>query len=102
MAQADPTVIPVGARLMQAKLISQTVPVYPADAKSARISGTVELAAVIGQDGHVQELKVVSGHPLLRMAALDAVKTWVYEPTLLNERPISVSTTIDVVFSLNQ
>jgi len=60
------------------------------------------LAALIGPDGHIQQLNVVSGHPLLRQAALDAVKTWVYEPTLLNEQPVSVSTTIDVIFTLSQ
>jgi TonB family protein len=97
-----PGVIPVGGRVQNNKLISTTQPVYPEMAKSARISGTVELAALIGPDGHVQQLNVVSGHPLLRQAALDAVKTWVYEPTLLNEQPVSVSTTIDVIFTLSQ
>ena len=72
------------------------------DAKAARISGTVELAALIGPDGHIQQLSVVTGHPLLRQAALDAVKQWIYSPTLLNEQPVSVSTTIDVIFSLSQ
>jgi protein TonB len=76
--------------------------VYPAIAKSARIQGTVELAALIGPDGHVQQLTVTSGHPLLRQAALDAVKQWVYQPTLLNEKPVSVSTAVDVTFTLNQ
>lgn len=88
--------------MQNAKLISKVEPVYPPMAKSARIQGTVELAALIGPDGHMQQLSVVSGHPLLRQAALDAVKEWVYEPTLLNGNPVAVSTKIDVVFSLSQ
>jgi protein TonB len=99
---AVPGVIPVGGRVQNNKLVSQTPPVYPEIAKSARIQGIVELAALIGQDGHVQQLSVVSGHPLLRQAALDAVKEWVYAPTLLNEQPVSVSTTVDIIFSLSQ
>jgi TonB family protein len=101
-APPAPGVIPVGGRVQNNKLVSSTQPVYPELAKSARIQGTVELAALIGQDGHIQQLSVISGHPLLRQAALDAVKTWVYQPTLLNEQPVSVSTTIDVTFTLSQ
>jgi TonB family protein len=99
---AAPSVIPVGGRVQNMKRIYEEQPVYPPDAKSARISGTVELAALIGPDGHIQQLNVVSGHRLLRQAALDAVKQWIYSPTLLNEQPVSVSTTIDVIFSLSQ
>jgi TonB family protein len=99
---AIPGVIPVGGRVQNNKLISSTQPVYPDLAKNARIQGTVELATLIGPDGHVQQLKVVSGHPLLRQAALDAVKEWVYQPTLLNEKPVSVSTTVDIIFTLSQ
>jgi protein TonB len=94
--------ITVGGRVQAAKLIRQPQPVYPQIARQARISGTVELAAIIGEDGHIQQLSVVSGHPLLRQSALDAVKQWVYQPTLLNEQPVKVSTTIDVVFTLGQ
>jgi protein TonB len=97
-----PSIIPVGGRVQNAKLIRQPQPIYPQIAKSARISGTVELSAIIGEDGKIQSLQVVSGHPLLRQAALDAVKQWVYQPTLLNEQPVKVSTTIDVIFSLSQ
>ena len=88
--------------MQNAKLIRQPQPIYPQIAKSARISGTVELSAIIGEDGKIQSLQVVSGHPLLRQAALDAVKQWVYQPTLLNEQPVKVSTTIDVIFTLSQ
>jgi TonB family protein len=101
-ATSFPGAIPVGGQVQNSLLISRTDPVYPEIAKSARISGTVEFAALIGADGHMKELQVVSGHPLLRQAALDAVKQWVYKPTLLNGSPTPVSTTIDVVFSLSQ
>jgi periplasmic protein TonB len=97
-----PSIIPVGGRVQNAKLIRNPQPIYPQIAKSARISGTVELSAIIGEDGKIQQLTVVSGHPLLRQAALDAVKQWVYQPTLLNEQPVKVSTTIDVIFTLSQ
>lgn len=99
---AVPGALQIGGRIQANKLISQTPPVYPQIAKSARIQGTVELAALIGLDGHMQQLSVISGHPLLRQSALDAVKEWVYAPTLLNGQPVSVSTTIDVVFTLSQ
>jgi protein TonB len=96
------SIVNVGGRVQAAKLIRTPQPVYPQIARQARISGTVELAAIIGEDGHIQSLNVVSGHPLLRQAALDAVKQWVYQPTLLNEQPVKVNTTIDVIFTLGQ
>lgn len=92
----------VGGRVQAANLIRKVDPVYPQIARQARISGTVELAAIIDETGHIQSLEVKSGHPLLRQAAMDAVKQWVYRPTLLNEQPVKVSTTIDVIFSLGQ
>ena len=88
--------------MQAANLINQVRPIYPPLAKQARISGVVELSAIIGKDGRVQDLKVVRGHPLLVQAALDAVKNWVYRPTLLNGEPVEVSTTIDVNFTLSQ
>ena len=68
----------------------------------ARIQGTVVLQAIIGTDGTVQDLKVLSGHPLAGPAALDAVKTWRYQPTLLNSEPVEVLTEIDVNFKLGE
>jgi protein TonB len=97
-----PSIVNVGGRVQAAKLVRSPQPVYPQIARQARISGTVELAAVIGEDGHIQSLTVVSGHPLLRQSALDAVRQWVYQPTLLNEQPVKVNTTIDVIFTLGQ
>jgi len=97
-----PQRIRVGGNVQAANLINQVRPIYPPLAKQARISGTVELSAIIGKDGRVQDLKVVRGHPLLVQAALDAVKNWIYKPTLLNGEPVEVSTTIDVNFTLAQ
>ena len=78
------------------------MPVYPPLAKQARIQGTVRLNAIISRDGTIQNLQLVSGHPLLAPAALAAVKQWVYEPTLLNGEPVEVVTVIDVNFTLSQ
>jgi protein TonB len=94
--------ITIGGNVQQAKLVRQPRPVYPPLAKQARISGVVHLAAVISRDGTIQDLKVISGHPLLIPSALEAVKQWVYQPTLLNGEPVEVSTQIDVNFTLSQ
>ena len=83
-------------------MIKKVTPTYPPLAKQARIQGTVRFNAVIGKDGTIQNLTVVSGHPLLVPAATDAVKQWVYKPTLLNGEPVEVITQIDVNFTLSQ
>jgi len=85
-----------------AKVINRVNPLYPPLARQTRISGTVRLHAIIAKDGTVQQLEVMSGHPLLVQAALDAVRQWRYQPTLLNGEPVEVDTTVDVIFSLNQ
>jgi len=100
--KAAPKRITIGGNVQQAKLIRQPKPVYPPLAKQARISGVVHLAAVISANGTIQDLKVISGHPLLIPAALEAVKQWVYQPTLLNGEPVEVQTQIDVNFTLSQ
>jgi len=99
-----PTVsrVRVGGAVQNAKLVNRVQPVYPPLARQTRISGTVRLHAIIGKDGTVQQLQVESGHPLLVQAALDAVKQWRYQPTLLNGEPVDVDTEIDVIFSLAQ
>lgn len=97
-----PSSIKVGGQVMAAKLIRQPKPVYPPLAKQARIQGVVRLSAIIGKDGTIQSLQVVTGHPLLQQAALEAVRNWVYQPTLLNGDPVDVVTTIDVNFTLSQ
>jgi protein TonB len=73
-------------------------PVYPALAIKARVSGTVILEATLTEQGAVENIKVISGHPLLVQAAIDCVKQWVYEPTYLNGQPVSVVLTAKVLF----
>jgi len=99
---ATPQRIKIGGSVQQAKLVRQPHPVYPPLAKQARIQGTVKLSAIISKDGTIQKLEVISGHPLLVPAALEAVKQWVYQPTLLNGEPVEVITQIDVNFTLSQ
>jgi protein TonB len=82
-------------------LINQTRPVYPPLARQARIQGTVKLTAIIAKDGTIEKLEVLSGHPLLIPAALQAVKEWRYKPTLLNGEPVEVVTQVDVNFTLS-
>jgi protein TonB len=94
--------IRVGGAVQAAKLVNRVQPMYPPLARQTRISGTVRLHAIIGKDGTVQQLTVESGHPLLVQSALDAVKQWRYQPTLLNGEPVDVDTEIDVIFSLAQ
>jgi TonB family protein len=94
--------IKVGGNVQSAMLVSKTPPVYPADAKAAGIQGSVHLSAIIGMDGTVQSVTVLDGPPELTQAATDAVKQWVYKPTVLNGNPAQVQTTIDVSFVLNK
>jgi TonB family protein len=95
-----PKVIRVGGNVAASNLIHQVAPEYPPIAKTAHISGTVLLHAVIGKDGTVEGLQYVSGPPLLMKSAMDAVRQWQYKPTFLNGEPIGVDTTISVVFTL--
>jgi TonB family protein len=95
-----PQRIRVGGNVQQAKLIRKAKPVYPPLAQQARISGHVLLDVIISKDGTVQNLTVVSGHPVLVPAAMEAVKQWAYQPTLLNGAPVEVVTKIDVNFTL--
>jgi len=94
--------IRVGGNVQAANLIKKITPVYPALAKSARIQGTVRFTAIIGKDGTIQNLQLVSGHPMLVQSATEAVKQWIYKPTLLNDEPVEVITQIDVNFTLSQ
>jgi TonB family protein len=92
----------VGGNLQATKIISRPIPQYPVEAKQDRIQGVVKLYAVIGKDGTIANLNVISGHPLLVPAAIEAVKQWVYQPTLLNGNPVEVETEINVNFTLAQ
>ena len=95
-----PKVVRLGGDVQAAKLVNRVVPVYPQMAKQVRVQGTVKLSATIGRNGTVENLVLISGPPLLVAAAMDAVKRWVYQPTLLNGEPVGVLTTIDVNFTL--
>jgi protein TonB len=96
-----PIRVPVGGQVRMAETVYRPEPAYPALARQARVSGTVELQGVIGTDGRLKELRVVNGHPLLARAALEAVSQWIYKPTLLNGVPVEVIAPITVTFRLN-
>jgi TonB family protein len=89
-----------GGSTVAARPITKVDPVYPPLAVQARVQGAVHFSAVIGTDGHVLNLQLIGGHPLLVQAAQDAVKQWLYQPTLLNGVPVEVVTQIDVQFTL--
>jgi protein TonB len=95
-----PQRVTVGGQVQAAKLINKVPPQYPEVAKSAHVTGTVVLHAVISKNGGIEQLQLVSGPPLLAKAAMDAVGQWRYQPTVLNGQPVEVDTTVDVVFSL--
>ncbi|HEY3705287.1 MAG TPA: energy transducer TonB [Terracidiphilus sp.] len=82
-------------------LINRVVPHYPPIALASRTQGAVVLQAVISKAGAIENLRVVSGSPMLQQAALEAVRQWRYRPYLLNGEPVEVETTIHVVFNLN-
>ncbi|HWG21878.1 MAG TPA: TonB family protein [Terracidiphilus sp.] len=92
----------ISAGVAAGMIQSKTPPSYPDEAKVKGISGTVVLDTIIGTDGTVQDLKVVSGRKELQQAALDAVKSWRYRPYLLNNTPVEVRTTVNVIFSLSR
>jgi len=91
-----------GGMVQAAKILRQVKPIYPPLARQARISGVVLLEAVISREGTVESLHVLSGHPLLVPAAIDAVRQWLYQPTLLNGDPVEVLTQIEVNFKLGE
>ena len=88
--------------MQQAKLVRQPKPVYPPLAKQARIRAWCSSAPSFPRTARFRSSTVISGHPLLVPAALEAVKQWVYQPTLLNGEPVEVVTQIDVNFTLSQ
>ena len=92
----------VPAEKMQDNLIKKVAPVYPPEAKTARIQGKVILEAVIGKTGHVENLKIVSGPAELQQSAMDAVRQWVYKPYLMKGNPVEVITKITVNYTLSK
>jgi TonB family protein len=95
-----PQRIRVSGDVVQRQRLRDVPPVYPELAKQARITGIVRLDIVIDKQGRVSDIKVISGHPLLIPAALEAVKQWEYNPTLLNGQPVEVFTEVSVPFVL--
>jgi TonB family protein len=98
LSTAPPMRVSIGGNVQRARLVKEVAPEYPAEALANKITGTVSLKVVIGTDGKVLEIQVVSGHPLLAQAALNAVRQWVYQPTLLNGNPVEVLTVVNVTF----
>jgi periplasmic protein TonB len=92
--------IKVGGDVQAASLLKQVTPAYPNIAKTAHVSGTVTLHAIISKDGSIEKLEYVSGPALLMASAITAVREWRYKPTMLNGQPVEVDTTVQVVFSL--
>lgn len=99
---ATPQRVRVSQGVSQGLLIHKVQPQYPPLARQARIQGVVVLQALIGKDGSIQNLHVVSGHPMLTNSALEAVKEWRYKPYYLNGEPVEVETTINVNFTLSE
>ena len=97
---AAPQRVRVSAGVTSGLLIRKVNPNYPPLARQARISGTVVLRAVISKEGSIENLSLVSGHPMLAPAAIDAVKQWKYKPYLLNGEPVEVDTEVQVNFTL--
>jgi protein TonB len=90
------------SRVELATPLHRVEPIYPKLAIAAHVQGVVQLMGVLGTDGRIRELKVLSGHPMLVRAAVEAVQQWIYAPTLLNGEPVEVQAPIEVKFILNR
>jgi len=99
-AQNSPGRVQIDGKAFTAKFTRRVSPVYPPLARLTRQSGTVNVHLVIGTDGVPKDLEVVAGPPLLKAAAVDAVRQWRYEPVLLNGNPVEAEATVAVVFAL--
>jgi periplasmic protein TonB len=91
----------VSELVQMARLDHRVEPVYPALSKQMHLEGQVELHAIIGTDGSIRSLTAVNGHPLFIQSAMDAVRQWHYQPTILNGTPVEVETTITVIYKMN-
>jgi protein TonB len=97
---ATPQRVRVSAGVTSGLLVHRVSPTYPPLARQARIQGTVVLQAQISKDGNIENLQLISGHPMLAPAAIEAVKQWKYKPYLLNGEPVEVETQVQVNFTL--
>ena len=98
---ATPQRVRVSSGVSAGNLIKRVQPNYPPLARQARIQGTVILQAEISKEGTIQNLQLISGHPMLAPAAIEAVKQWRYKPYLLNGEPVAVDTQVQVNFTLS-
>jgi TonB family protein len=101
LSTAPPMRIRLGGNTAKANLINRVDPIYPDEARAARVEREVLLHIVLATDGTIKELSLVKGDPILAKAALEAVKQWRYKPTLLNGKVVEVDSTISVVFRAN-
>jgi protein TonB len=97
-----PGAIPVEGPEQQARLIQQTPPVYPQAARDAGLSGTVRLFIIVGKNGTVQNIQLLSGHPLIAPAAMEAVRQWRYQPTMVNGQPVEVAAPVNIAFDITR
>jgi len=98
---ATPQRVRVSLGVSQGLLIKKVQPSYPPLARQARIQGRVLLQAEISKDGTIENLRLISGHPMLAPAAIEAVKQWRYKPYMLNGEPVAVETQVEVNFTLS-
>jgi protein TonB len=89
------------SNLLVGRLVNRVRPDYPYPAKTAHVQGAVVLAAIISKAGTIEDLRVLSGHPMLVAAAIKAVSQWRYRPYILNGEPVEVETQITVNFTLS-
>jgi protein TonB len=104
LSKPVPTVqrVRVSQGVTKGMVVYRIEPTYPPLAREARIQGVVVLTAMIDREGNIENLQLVSGHPMLAPAAIDAVKHWRYKPFLLNGQPVEVETTVTVTFQLQR
>ena len=98
---APPQRVRISQGVTKGLLVHRIEPVYPPLARAARVQGEVLLSAIISTTGEIQNLQLISGHPMLVPGAIAAVRQWRYKPYLLNGQPVEVETTITVIFTLN-
>lgn len=92
----------IAVAVMNKQVVSKARPVYPVEAKAARIQGIVRLDVLVGPDGHVQAVQLLEGPSMLTQAAIDAVRQWIYQPMMLNGQPTAIVTQVEVNFTLQQ
>jgi TonB family protein len=85
----------------EAKILHKVMPMYPPDAADMHINGMVKIGVMIAKDGHIERTRLISGHPLLAPAAMQAARQWKFEPTSVNGYPVHVISEIDIPFNLD-